>query len=58
MFETPGTNVSSVHITEEVVSGKTSPKYVRSSSSSSDLHDIYDGTDSSGSVDQERAINT
>lgn len=55
MFETPGTNVSCVHITEEVVLGKTTPEYIRSATSSSNIHDVYDGTDSN---DQEIAVNT
>jgi hypothetical protein len=60
MFETPGTNVTSVHITEDVVVGKTSAQYVRSSAKMSNMHDEYEiNSDMSGTnLDQERAINT
>lgn len=56
MFETPGGNVSSVHVTEDVVLGKCPPDYVRSTTSS--IHDVYDGSDSSGIDQESRAINT
>lgn len=55
MFEIPGSDVSSVHITEEVVLGKEKPQYIRSSSASA-VNDVYDRSDST--VDQKRAINT
>lgn len=54
MFETPGTNITSVHITEDVVLSKSSPEYVRSSSTSSSR----DSRERRESNDQERAINT
>ena len=53
MFEIPGSDVSSVHITEDVVLGKAKPQYIRSSSSTSNVHEVYDRP-----ADQERAINT
>ena len=53
MFEIPGTDVSSVHITEEVVSGKAKPQYNRSASATPNVDDVYDRP-----VGQERAINT
>ncbi|CAG2165962.1 unnamed protein product [Oppiella nova] len=56
MFDIPGTDVSSVHITEDVVLGKAKPQYVRSSTSTAPIHDAYDNNDST--VGQERAINT
>ncbi|CAG2110176.1 unnamed protein product, partial [Medioppia subpectinata] len=51
MFEIPGTDVSSVHITEDVVLGKSKPQYVRSSTSSSTIHDVYDNNDSTVAQD-------
>ncbi|XP_054160665.1 ATP-dependent Clp protease ATP-binding subunit clpX-like, mitochondrial [Oppia nitens] len=56
MFDIPGSDVSSVHITEDVVLGKAKPQYVRSSSSSTPP--IQDVVDSDSTVDQKRAINT
>ena len=53
MFDIPGTDVSSVHITEEVVLGKAKAQYIRSASSTPNVDEVYDRP-----ADQERAINT
>lgn len=56
MFEIPGSDVSSVNITEAVVLGKEKAQYVRSSTSSSSVNEVYERSDAN--VDQKRAINT
>lgn len=61
MFETPGSNVTSVHISEEVALGKCSPIYEKSSSapeSSSQQSFETNNDNAARPTTQERAINT
>ena len=54
MFEIPGSNITSVEINEEVVSGNCAPKYVRTteedSSNDSSSHDHYDNENATRAV--------
>lgn len=56
MFEIPGSNISSVQISEDVVNGKSQPLYTRSSSANANAgtQEEYDKT---GSKNASRAVN-
>lgn len=42
MFEIPGSNISSVYIDEDVVLGKSGPKYIYSSIPHSEENEVFD----------------
>lgn len=56
MFDIPGSNISSVEITEAVVAGSESPKYVRTSKGGDSASDSENNSDD-GSESVTRAVN-
>lgn len=56
MFDIPGSNISSVEITEAVVAGSETPKYVRTSKGSDTSSDNENNCDD-GSESVTRAVN-
>lgn len=60
MFEIPGSNITSVEINEEVVTGSSGPKYVRTSEDNDETSSDSSATTSQDHYDTEsatRAVN-
>lgn len=57
MFEIPGSNISSVEISDEVVAGTIPPKYVRTSTDSKEETTDRDYESGSSTADPQRAVN-
>lgn len=55
MFEVPGSDVKTVHITEDCVRGVAAPEYIRHNSSTTQANDVTTSNVSSVTDDEESA---